>query len=106
MWQKYNTELSDRTSIGSNHCTLIFFYQKKCLVTNINMLIKVRVTQLIHSHFVGVDMPKNTKIDFIYLSEQEMIKAGVADIPRYIGDRRLIAMATYLGGDYQTCRVK
>lgn len=45
-------------------------------------------------------MPENTKIDFIYLSEPDMIKAGVTDMPRCV-DTMEEMFALLYKGDYR-----
>ena len=45
-------------------------------------------------------MPENTKIDFIYLSEPDMIKAGVTDMPRCV-DTVEEMFALLYKGDYR-----
>ena len=45
-------------------------------------------------------MVENTKIDFIYLSEQDMIEAGVTDMPRCV-DTMEEMFALLYRGDYR-----
>lgn len=49
---------------------------------------------------IGDDMSDNTKIDFIYLSEQDMIKAGVTDMPNCV-DTMEEMFALLHQGDYR-----
>jgi len=49
---------------------------------------------------IGTEMDNNTRIDFIYLSEQDMIKAGVTDMPSCVDTMEDMFKLLYKG-DYR-----